>query len=34
VVTGGMELVDAIAMGEPPANPDQIVRMQVAADTK
>ena len=34
VVTEGMEHVDAIAKGEPPANPDQIVRMQVAADAK
>jgi peptidylprolyl isomerase len=34
VVTEGMDHVDAIAKGEPPANPDQIVRMQVAADAK
>lgn len=31
-VVEGMELVDHIAKGEPPANPDKIVRMQVAAD--
>lgn len=31
-VTSGMEFVDQINMGEPPANPDIIVRMQVAAD--
>jgi peptidylprolyl isomerase len=27
-----MELVDGITRGEPPANPDAIVKMQVAAD--
>ncbi len=31
-VTSGMEHVDAITRGEPPANPDKIVKMQVAAD--
>ena len=31
-VVEGMEHVDAIATGEPPANPDRIVRMQVASD--
>ncbi len=31
-VTSGMEFVDNIAQGEPPANPDKIVKMQVAAD--
>ncbi len=31
-VTSGMEFVDKIAKGEPPANPDKIVKMQVAAD--
>jgi peptidylprolyl isomerase len=31
-VTSGMELVDKIKRGEPPSNPDKIVRMQVAAD--
>jgi peptidylprolyl isomerase len=27
-----MDVVDKIAPGEPPANPDKIVKMQVAAD--
>jgi len=31
-VIEGMEHVDAITKGEPPANPDTIVKMQVAAD--
>lgn len=31
-VTEGMELVDRLAKGEPPAKPDQIVKMSVAAD--
>ncbi len=31
-VISGMEHVDAIARGEPPANPDHMVRVQVAAD--
>lgn len=31
-VVSGMEYVDMIAEGEPPANPDTIVKMQVAAD--
>jgi peptidylprolyl isomerase len=31
-VVEGMEYVDQIAPGEPPANPDQIIKMQVAAD--
>ncbi len=31
-VAEGMEFVDKIARGEPPAKPDSIVRMQVAAD--
>ena len=31
-VIEGMEHVDAITRGEPPANPDKIVKMQVAAD--
>jgi peptidylprolyl isomerase len=31
-VVEGMEFVDRIKRGEPPANPDKIVRMQVAAD--
>lgn len=33
-VTDGMEHVDAIEKGEPPANPDKIVKLQVAADVK
>ena len=33
-VTSGMEFVDNIAVGEPPATPDRIVKMQVAADAK
>ena len=33
-VVGGMEHVDAIKRGEPPANPDKIVKMQVAADVQ
>ena len=33
-VVSGMQYVDAIARGEPPANPDKIVKMQVAADVK
>lgn len=31
-VTEGMEHVDAIARGEPPANPDKIISLKVAAD--
>lgn len=31
-VIDGMEYVDQITRGEPPANPDKIIRMQVAAD--
>ena len=31
-VTEGMEYVDAIQKGEPPANPDKIIKMQVQAD--
>jgi peptidylprolyl isomerase len=31
-VVEGMEFVDQIKRGEPPANPDKIERMQVAAD--
>ncbi len=31
-VTDGMEYVDAIQKGEPPANPDKIVKMHVQAD--
>lgn len=33
-VTSGMEFVDQIKRGEPPANPDKIVKMVVAADEK
>ncbi len=33
-VTSGMEFVDRIAKGEPPANPDKIVKMTVAADAE
>ena len=29
-----MEYVDQIAPGEPPANPDRIVKMQVASDAE
>ena len=31
-VTGGMEVVDKIKRGEPPSNPDKIVKASVAAD--
>ena len=31
-VVDGMQYVDQIAKGEPPAHPDKIVKMQVAAD--
>ncbi len=31
-VTEGMEFVDMLAKGEPPASPDKINKMQVAAD--
>lgn len=33
-VVDGMEHVDNIARGEPPRNPDQIIRMQVASDAE
>jgi peptidylprolyl isomerase len=33
-VVAGMDVVDKLKRGEPPANPDRIVRMQVAADVK
>lgn len=33
-VVSGMEHVDAIKRGEPPANPDKIISMRVAADVK
>ncbi|NRG18841.1 peptidylprolyl isomerase [Rhizobiales bacterium] len=31
-VVDGMEHIDAIKRGEPPQNPDKIIKMQVAAD--
>jgi len=31
-VTDGMDHIDAVAKGEPPSNPDAIVKMMVAAD--
>lgn len=31
-VTEGMDVIDQLAKGEPPRNPDQIVSMRVAAD--
>jgi cyclophilin family peptidyl-prolyl cis-trans isomerase len=31
-VVSGMEVVDKLKRGEPPANPDKILKMQVAAD--
>ena len=33
-VVAGMDVVDKLKRGEPPANPDRIVRMQVAADAQ
>ena len=33
-VVSGMEFVDKIKRGEPPMNPDKIIKMQVAADVK
>lgn len=33
-VTSGMEVVDKITRGEPPSNPDKIMKMEVAADAK
>ena len=33
-VTSGMEFIDAIKKGEPPAKPDKIIKLQVAADEK
>ena len=33
-VASGMEFIDKIKKGEPPANPDKIIKMQVAADEK
>ncbi len=33
-VVSGMDVVDKLKRGEPPSNPDRIVKMQVAADVK
>jgi peptidylprolyl isomerase len=33
-VTSGMDVVDKIKKGEPPANPDTMTKVQVAADVK
>jgi len=33
-VVSGMDVVDKLKRGEPPAQPDRIVKMQVAADAK
>ena len=33
-VTKGMECVDKIKRGEPPSNPDKMIKVQVAADAK
>src|SRR5271169_130989 len=33
-VVKGMDVVDKLKKGEPPANPDRIIHMQVAADAK
>ncbi|MEA2927933.1 MAG: peptidylprolyl isomerase [Hyphomicrobiales bacterium] len=33
-VLSGMDVVDKLAKGEPPASPDRMVRVQVAADAK
>ncbi|WP_035900368.1 peptidylprolyl isomerase [Labrenzia sp. DG1229] len=33
-VVDGMQYIDNIARGEPPANPDKIVKMQIAADAQ
>ncbi len=33
-VVSGMEFVDKITRGEPPSNPDKIVKLQLAADAK
>jgi peptidylprolyl isomerase len=33
-VVHGMDVVDKLKRGEPPSNPDRIIRMQVAADAK
>jgi peptidylprolyl isomerase len=33
-VTSGMEFVDKIKRGEPPSDPDKIIKLQLAADAK
>ena len=33
-VVHGMDVVDKLKRGEPPATPDRIIHMQVAADVK
>ena len=33
-VSSGMEFVDAIERGEPPADPDKMIKVQVASDVK
>jgi cyclophilin family peptidyl-prolyl cis-trans isomerase len=33
-VVSGMDVVDKIKKGEPPTDPDKIVKMTVAADAK
>jgi peptidylprolyl isomerase len=33
-VTSGMEFVDKIKRGEPPSNPDKMIKVQVAVDAK
>lgn len=33
-VVSGMEFVDKITRGEPPANPDKIIKAEIAADVK
>jgi peptidylprolyl isomerase len=33
-VVDGMDVVDKLKKGEPPSNPDRIIRMQVAADVE
>ena len=33
-VVSGMEFIDQIKKGEPPRNPDKIIKMQVAADAE
>ncbi len=33
-VVGGMDAIDSVAKGEPPASPDKIISMKVAADAE